>query len=613
LDFTNILPDDTKDTKYCISYFMAFLKNGKTELLPFIVRMNIQDVISYKTEVKQMKKDSESDITIWHYLSEGVELKPEEKRILNRSTCEKIQKKKNLIQKVGYVQLDSNDFFEDICKSLRFYEKEEEKIKKNIIPQLKKILCESSKPSFYWVDTELIYYFYKLYLNMYGSDNVDSIEFMWNCEEKEIKENYFYIPNMKMMHDEIRKEDFQESEFETISKYSIEDYCFTLNEIFDFKDHFPFKLENSLLYSFGAEMETDQILHMISEYLKFNKMKKEFKEKMVKKEDEKQIKALSSLQKVDIEEKKIPFLNAMKNDNDKSFDLVVDPYLLKIQKKSWYDLRCDKYDAQFSTEKSYMSKIEENMEMFYDLDHNYAPFKKEEVNYNLDAYFYGSNASYDIQQMQNMIYMRKDESEKETSIKEMIINVYDRNGHMSILSQMKLPKSIIKMLENHFDVWFGNSFEMIKMKEKSEFERTHHSVNLMTLVYQNFHMKPYMKRENIQEEWKAFERMYLTNITEKGKETSFSICLSIFDYVSILKNHFTIDDDVSHRVRSTELNNMFVDVLTTELRKKECELDEEYFITIFSDLVKELGLKKKRYAAGNFYYGIVKKNIEVDS
>jgi hypothetical protein len=281
LDFTNILPDDKKDTKYCISYFMAFLKNGKTELLPFIVKMNIQDVITYETEVEQIKKDSESDITIWRYLlSEGVEIKPEQKQIHNRSTCEKIKKKMNLIQKASKFQYDSNDlfFFQYICDSLRFYEKEEEKIKKNIIPQLKKILCESSKPSFYWVDTELIYHFYQLYLNMYGSDNVDSIEFIWNCEEKEIKENYFYIPNMKLMHDEIRKEDFQESEFETISKYSIEDYCFTLNEIFDFKDHFPFKLENSLLYSFGAEMETDNILQMISEYLKFNQMKKEFKE-----------------------------------------------------------------------------------------------------------------------------------------------------------------------------------------------------------------------------------------------------------------------------------------------------------------------------------------------
>ncbi len=617
LDFTNILPDDTKDTKYCISYFVAFLKNGKTELLPFIVRMNIQDVISYETEVEQMKKDSESDITIWRYfLLEGVEIKPEQKRIHNRSTCEKIKKKMNLIQKASvHVQHDSNDFFffQYICDSLRFYEKEEEKIKKNIIPQLKKILCESSKASFYWVDTELIYNFYQLYLNMYGSDNVDSIEFMWNCgEKKEIKESCFYIPNMKMMHDEIRKEDFQESEFESISKYSIEDYCFTLNEIFDFKDHFPFKLENSLLYSFGAEMETDNILQMISEYLKFNKMKKEFKEKMVKKGDEKQIKALSSLQKVEINETKNKFSN-YKSDNDKSFDLVVDPYLLKIQKKSWYDLGCEAYDAKYSTEKSYMSQIEENMEMFYDLDHNYAPFKKEEVNYNLDAYFYGSNASYEIEQMKNMIYMKKDKSEKEKSIKEMMINVYDRNGHMSILCQMKLPKSIIQMLENHFDVWFGNSFEMIKMKEKSEFERTNHSVNLMTLVYQNFHMKPYMKRENIQEEWKAFERMYLTNVSEKGKEVSSSIRLPIFDYISILKNHFTIDDDVSHRVRSTELNNMFVDVLTTELRKKECELDEEYFITIFSDVVKELGLKKKRYAAGNFYYGIVKKSMEVDT
>jgi hypothetical protein len=265
-----------------------------------------------------------------------------------------------------------------------------------------------------------------------------------------------------------------------------------------------------------------------------------------------------------------------------------------------------------NTEQSYMSQIEENMFMFYDLDHNYAPapFDKEIVNYNLDAYFYASNASHDVKQMKNIIYMNKDESEKDKSIKEMMINVYDRNGHMSILCQMKLPKSIIQMLENHFDVWFGNSFEMIKMKEKSEFERTHHSVNLMTLVYQNFHMKPYMKRENIQEEWKSFERMYLTNVSEKGKEASSSIRLPIFDYISILKNHFTIDDDVNHRVRSTELNNMFVDVLTTELKKKECELDEEYFITIFSDVVKELGLKKKRYATGNFYYGIVSKNKE---
>ena len=178
---------------------------------------------------------------------------------------------------------------------------------------------------------------------------------------------------------------------------------------------------------------------------------------------------------------------------------------------------------------------------------------------------------------------------------------------------MKLPKSLIQMLENHFDVWFGNSFELMKMKSKSEFEKKHHSVNLMTLLYQNFHMKPYMNRESIKDEWKAFEKMYMSSVNSKGKEESSQIRLSIFDYVSILKNHFTIDDDVNHRIRSTELNNMFVEVLTKELEKKECQLDEDYFITNFADVVKELGLKKKRYASGNFYFGIVRKNIETIS
>ncbi len=46
---------------------------------------------------------------------------------------------------------------------------------------------------------------------------------------------------------------------------------------------------------------------------------------------------------------------------------------------------------------------------------------------------------------------------------------------------------------------------------------------------------------------------------------------------------------------------------------QSCQIDEDYFITNFADVVKELGLKKKRYASGNFYFGIVRKNTEPSS
>ena len=713
LDFTNILPQETSNINYYISYFVACLKNGKTELLPFIVKIHENQVmmgvseknrkidkpfvglslnLDFSTEsrnkedsnksslintnsidallqdLNEFDTDSDSESVFLdpskdgsenntpfrngmalssienilpqiskkvlfpgggsipnqstdmikeeekesgYYFKEGIHKKIYDKvhKKVNQILCEKIMMKlRNYKMETRQVFMYEDDIFNQICKNLHLYEKEKEEIEGELFPILEDILCNSEETTYSCVDTELIYHFYRLYLEMYGTENIDSIDFIWNCGEEKKLSNSFYLPKMKIMHDEIRLEDFQEESDQPISKHSIDDFCFTLNEMYDFKENFPYKFENSLLYSFDKNVEINTIIPFLSEYKKFNQMKNVFKEKMsVGCVKEGRMESLSSLNK------------------DESI-LIQNKTGDKICERALDNIHNDEYIKKNELKKSFSSyseiktlhnysdqKIAQNMEMYYDLDHNYARYDQlGEFDYNIDSYYHASLPKHETEEMK--ILMKDQKSKDLENIKnEIIINVYDRDRHMSILCQMKLPKSLIQMLENHFDVWFGNSFELMKMKSKSEFEKKHHSVNLMTLLYQNFHMKPYMNRESIKDEWKAFEKMYMSSVNSKGKEESSQIRLSIFDYVSILKNHFTIDDDVNHRIRSTELNNMFVEVLTKELEKKECQLDEDYFITNFADVVKELGLKKKRYASGNFYFGIVRKNIETIS
>ena len=62
LDFTNILPQETSNINYYISYFVACLKNGKTELLPFIVKIHenpcIMSVSEFESESKNITNAS---------------------------------------------------------------------------------------------------------------------------------------------------------------------------------------------------------------------------------------------------------------------------------------------------------------------------------------------------------------------------------------------------------------------------------------------------------------------------------------------------------------------------------------------------------------------------
>lgn len=625
LNFTNILPEETKNVKYYISYFVACLKNGKTELLPFIVKIHDYDAMMSVSNTKNISNESISKdypkpinstgtLTAGNYSIQiqipilGTDFsKPIDKvsKKINHLLCHQILTKLMTHKRLKKNEIYSinENIFQEICKNLPLYKKEKEQIKGELFPILEDILCNSEKKTYSYVDTELIYHFYRLYLEMYGAENIDSIDFIWNCGEINESSNSFYIPKMKIMHDEIRPEDFQDESDKPISQHSIDNFYFTLNEMYDFKENFPYKFENSLLYSFDQNIEMGTIIPFFSEYKKFNQMKNVFQEKMSGLTKKGDVKSLSSLNKDEA-------ILIQKKEGDKIGWRALD---------NIYNLKGHMEENEINTSfHSYSEeKIAKNMEMYYDMDHNYASYSiddktNERSDYNIDSYYYATTPKHEIEEMKVLM---KDEKVKdiENIINEMIINVYDRNRHMSIVCQLKLPKSLIQMLENHFDVWFGNSFELMKMKEKCDFEKKYHSVNLMTLIYQNFHMKPYMNRESIKEEWKAFEKMYMSGIDYKGKEESSPICLSIFDYVSILKNHFTIDDDVNHRIRSTELNNMFLEVLTKELEKKGCQINEDYFITNFADVVKELGLKKKRYASGNFYFGIVRKNIETIS
>jgi hypothetical protein len=108
----------------------------------------------------------------------------------------------------------------------------------------------------------------------------------------------------------------------------------------------------------------------------------------------------------------------------------------------------------------------------------------------------------------------------------------------------------------------------------------------------------------IHDEWKYLER----KVFKLKNEIKNASPLSVEDCALIIKKHFHINDNPNNRIRSTELNTMFIEIINEDLMTQNKCIDDEYIISIFVDIVKELGLKKKRYSAGNFYYGIEKKN-----
>jgi len=163
---------------------------------------------------------------------------------------------------------------------------------------------------------------------------------------------------------------------------------------------------------------------------------------------------------------------------------------------------------------------------------------------------------------------------------------------MLLKDEYKNNNLVLNILDKNFDTWFGNDFTKIAfngdLKLTTEQEEE---------LKKSFNGVCYRNQNNIQQEYERF----ISNISVKNDNSKK---LSLVKALDIIKNKFDITDNVQDRIRSSELNNLFIETIQKEYNHSLLDNDIQ---TLFLDIISGLGLKKKRYSSGNYYYGIIKK------
>lgn len=198
---------------------------------------------------------------------------------------------------------------------------------------------------------------------------------------------------------------------------------------------------------------------------------------------------------------------------------------------------------------------------------------------------------------------------KESKLSDLV----DENYHIFIFYNNSLKKCnvfkykldnddfINKSVFDYFDIFYGNEFSFIDVFKESEINVSFENIvndfiykefvnRSGALNYYNFISKNYKKEEE-----KTFEK----------KEIKYSI----LEYVSIIRQYYHIDTNIENRVRSSELSMKMIDVINNHIAKDNLYVCEDHFISKFSEIASELGLSKKRYSSGNYYYGIREKKV----
>ncbi len=149
-------------------------------------------------------------------------------------------------------------------------------------------------------------------------------------------------------------------------------------------------------------------------------------------------------------------------------------------------------------------------------------------------------------------------------------------------------------------MFFGNEFVFIEAFKEDSID-----VNFED-VYNDFNGKYFVNRNEVTEYYKIISKRYKKEVIIQKCEVS----LSVETYCSIIRKYYNIDTNMENRVRSTELSTKLIDVINQDIEKEHKYINEDHFISKFSEIVSELGLSKKRYASGNYYYGISQKVVD---
>ncbi len=158
-----------------------------------------------------------------------------------------------------------------------------------------------------------------------------------------------------------------------------------------------------------------------------------------------------------------------------------------------------------------------------------------------------------------------------------------------------LTKSIFEF----FDIFYANDFSRIAILKNSEI-----NVSFET-IYNDFLNKQFPNRSNATEYYNFVSKNYIKEVVVEKKEVEYSIQ----EYVSIIRTYYHIDTNIENRVRSSELSTKMIDIINNHIKNENKYINEDHFISKFSEIASELGLSKKRYSSGNYYYGIREKQI----
>jgi hypothetical protein len=170
--------------------------------------------------------------------------------------------------------------------------------------------------------------------------------------------------------------------------------------------------------------------------------------------------------------------------------------------------------------------------------------------------------------------------------------------------QQNSQNIINKIIYDYFDIWFGNEFVFIETLKSSDI-----IVDFDT-VYNDFANRDFMNRNEVIHRYEQCIKKYLPQKMELSQEVQIplkEVQLTIDQYCSIIRKYYNIDNNIENRVRSTELSTSMIEKINKDLAEVHQYVDEEHFISRFIDVTSKLGLCKKRYAAGNYYYGISEK------
>lgn len=613
----DILPKNNLLSSYYLSYFVAKMKDESTLLLPFMVKLDKYLIKSYLYENYVNEKISSKSIKIDEFV----------KRNTNWNIKEIMNKLINSNEYDFKMNLQNKTTFEN-----------------TIIPLFEK-MQNTKKLVYECLDVKYMLEFYDFYVKLYGSENIEYINLIWDTVDSDVNvsNNYFININPEFYSNKIRKEDFNVIKEDIIQMNKIENFLFKLDDIYDFKEVFKYKLENCLQYHFNKDVEIEQILDYFKIFRDFNKSKSFFQNILYKKNQEDKKEEFKS-QSTQINKLKLDNSTNINLQKGDFFAIPLDPYEIKNNyleidnSKFNTSLPIDIRPTAYGIKSNYNNQFEKlvinpkdeeidlkNMEQLpswknFWLNH---PFEKNEKqntyqytdltdyydlldNKNLYSYLndglpYNSLDSYFTSPLENT-YERhnvKYNKQKEDTNNLYIGVIYNKEEKEGKIVEIETTEQFKKILLNNFDIWFGNDFDMYKLIDKNKIERSTDD------IVQEFKDKKYPTKNIFVEHWIYMESIFMKEKTNTKMRIHKK--MEIKDCIQILNKYFEWNDNVEHRIRSTELSNIFLEKMNDYLGKMNNYIEESDFIPLFLEIVKELNLKKKRYSAGNFYYGIIEK------